>query len=301
MNCLPRETRPSVPRPTEVHGFTLIELLTVIAIIGVLAAILLPALSRARDRSQGMFCLNNTRQLLLAWVLYADDHDGALPYNLQMSASSSRTSANWVNNVMTWDLSSDNTNLATITGASLGPYVVGMTAIYHCPAARALSAVQSSAGWTQRIRSYSMNAMVGDAGAVSTNGVNSINPDYRQFFKMEQIPHPEGIFVFLDEHPDSIDDGYFVNRDTPTAAGLYGVSFDEWINLPGSYHNRSAAFSFADGHAALHHWQKSTTVCPPAAFAAHLPIQVATGSSSPNSSPENADFDWVIEHMSVER
>ncbi|HEX9046630.1 MAG TPA: type II secretion system protein [Verrucomicrobiae bacterium] len=293
MNCSHRAARPSTCQPTERRAFTLIELLTVIAIVGVLAAILLPALSRARDRSQGMFCLNNTRQLLLAWVLYADDHESRLPYNLQMNRSSARNPLNWVNNVMSWELDSDNTNLTTITGASLGPYVVGMTSIYRCPSDRALSQRQMEAGWTQRIRSYSMNSMVGDDG--STNGVSTNNPAYKQFLKMEQIPHPADIFVFLDEHPDSIDDGSFANRDTPAAAGLYSVTLNEWSNLPGSYHNRSAAFSFADGHASLHHWSRPTTVAPPAAYAAHLPIPV------PAASAENADFDWVIGHMSVER
>ncbi len=203
------------------NGFTLVELLTVIAIITVLAAILLPALSKARERSEGIFCLNNTRQLTLAWQLYGDDHDGRLPYNLGMNASSFRTNLNWVNNVMTWDLSSDNTNLATITDASLGAYLGGLTSIFHCPSDHALSAAQSAAGWDRRIRSYSMNAMVGDAGAISASGVNSNNPTYQQFFKITQVPHPADIFVFLDEHPDSIDDGYFVNP--VCAAGQRGL------------------------------------------------------------------------------
>ena len=186
MKCPHRAIRPSASCPAAREAFTLIELLAVIAIIAVLAAILLPALSSARERSRGLFCLNNTRQLTLAWELYADDHGGALPYNLAMDGSSFRTNINWVNNVMTWDLSSDNTNPATITGASLGPYVGGVTGIFHCPSDTALSAAQMAAGWRQRIRSYSMNAMVGNAGAFSTTGVNVNNPHYRQFFKLEQ-------------------------------------------------------------------------------------------------------------------
>ena len=145
-------------------GFTLIELLVVIAVIAILAALLLPALAKARERAEAIACLNNTHQLALAWQLYADDHEGLLPYNLGMNGSSFRTNINWVNNVMTWDLSSDNTNTATITEASLGPYVSGATGIYRCPSDWALSAVQSAAGWDHRIRSYSMNAMVGNAG-----------------------------------------------------------------------------------------------------------------------------------------
>src|SRR5450631_1066761 len=178
-------------------GFTLIELLVVIAIIAILSALLLPVLARAKGRAQAIICLNNTKQLLLSWHIYAEDHDDGLPYNLGMAGSSFRTNINWVNNVMTWDLSPDNTNTATITQASLGAYGGGNTAFYECPADHALSSIQSGEGWNRRIRSYSMNAMVGDAGTFSTNGVNSNNPGYKQFFKTTQIPQPTGIFVFL--------------------------------------------------------------------------------------------------------
>ncbi len=276
------------------EGFTLIELLVVIAIIAMLAAFLLPALSKARERAAAISCLNNTRQLGLACQLYTDDHEGFLPYNLVMTDTSPRTNINWVNNVMTWDLSADNTNLATLAGASLGPYVGGVTSVFHCPSDRALSDIQSAAGWVQRIRSYSMNAMVGNAGAFSASGVNVNNPSYKQFFKTTQIPHPADIFVFLDEHPDSINDGYFLNKDSAAAYGAYdanSAAYDEWTDLPASYHNRSTAFSFADGHAALHRWLNAKTIPPSAPHAAHLPIQIPD---------EHYDFDWVMAHMSIE-
>jgi prepilin-type processing-associated H-X9-DG protein len=258
----------------------LIELLTVIAVIAVLAAILLPALSKASERARAIFCLNNTKQLGLAWQLYADEHDGRLPYNLGMDGTF-RTNLNWVNNVMTWDLSPDNTNPATITEASLGSYASGATIIYRCPSDHALSAIQRAAGWDARVRSYSMNAMVGDAGSFSTNGVNVNNPNYAQFFKTTQILRPSEIFVFLDEHPDSINDGYFLERDY----------YPEWHDLPASYHNGSTAFSFADGHSALHRWTLPATVRPPQPDGANLPIAIAAN--------ESADFEWVIDHMSI--
>jgi prepilin-type N-terminal cleavage/methylation domain-containing protein/prepilin-type processing-associated H-X9-DG protein len=267
-------------------GFTLIELLVVIAIIAILAAILLPALAGAKGRAQAILCLNNTKQLTVAWLMYPDDHDGRLPYNVGMSGSSFRTPLNWVNNVMTWGVSgtldSDNTNTATITEASLGSFS-GNPALYRCPADHVLSREQNAAGWDGRIRSYSMNAMVGDAGDFSKDGFNVNNPGYAQFFKITQIPQPSEIFVFLDEHPDSIDDGYFLERDY----------YPEWHDLPASYHNNGAAFSFADGHSTLHRWTQPGTYRPPLPDAANLPIYVPAS--------KKHDLEWVLDHMSVER
>jgi prepilin-type N-terminal cleavage/methylation domain-containing protein/prepilin-type processing-associated H-X9-DG protein len=290
--CLPAMSK--FANKAHSHGFTLIELLVVIAVIAILAALLLPVLSKARGRAEGISCLNNTRQLTLAWQIYADDFNGLLPYNLGMNGSSFRTNLNWVNNVMTWDLSPDNTNTATLADASLGSYVNGATSIYRCPSDHALSSIQRAAGWNHRIRSYSMNAMVGNAGSFSASGVNINNPDYTQFFKIAQIPRPSEIFVFLDEHPDSIDDGYFLNKAAGANYG-YHDGDAEWIDLPASYHNAAAAFSFADGHAALHRWLKSNTIRPPAPNSANLPIAIPASPSD-----ERADFDWILQHMSIE-
>jgi len=283
-------------------GFTLIELLVVIAIIAILAAILLPALSRSKERAHAIVCLNNTRQLILAWQMYANDHEDRLPYNLVMTPNGFRTPLNWVNNVMTWTTSlphdSDNIDTTTITEASLGPYAINPH-IYRCPSDHALGAAQSAAGWEARIRSYSMNAMVGDAGEVSAGGYNVNNPDYTQFFKTTQIAQPTEIFVFLDEHPDTIDDGYFLNKDPgtyamPNASG-YGPPVNnnaQWIDLPASYHNRATAFSFADGHSQLHRWVNQNTIRIPQPDAPYFPIDVLPG--------QDEDFDWVLEHMSVD-
>jgi len=237
-------------------------------------------------------CLNNTKQLTLGWQIYADDHDGILAYNLGMNGSAARTNLNWVNNVMTWDLSSDNTNKETIIQAALGPYVSSSTGVYRCPSDHALSSVQAGAGWNERIRSYSMNALIGNAGSITANGYNVNAPHYKQFFKASQIPKPAEIFVFLDEHPDSIDDGYFVNKES-TSGYTYSVSTaPEWTDLPASYHNRSAAFSFADGHASLHRWTGSRIVLPATPHVANLPLAVYK--------TDLDDFRWVMEHMSIE-
>jgi len=266
----------------------LIELLVVIAIIAILASLLLPALSKAKAKAQGIFCVNNTKQLTLAWMLYADDHSGRLAYNLGGSGGyrdvAPRTNLNWVNNIMTWEreVDSDNTNTATITEASLGTYANKTVAIYRCPSDNVLSPLQKEAGWPGRVRSYSMNAMVGDAGDLSRSGTNQNNPEYVQFFTISTIPHPSAIFVFLDEHPDSINDGYFLNK----------AYSGQWIDLPASYHNGAASFSFADGHSDIHRWQQASTKRPPLPDAA-LPLP------RPVPPEERSDLKWLIEHMSI--
>ncbi|SPE55472.1 conserved exported hypothetical protein [Verrucomicrobia bacterium] len=279
---------------TRGQGFTLVELLVVIAIIAILAGLLLPTLSRAKAKGLGIACLNNTRQLDVAWFLYSDDFNGKLPYNLGGTFSaSSRAEApssnlNWVNNIMDWDLHPDNTNWLTITGASLAPYASKAVNIYRCPADRVLSDVQSGAGWSARIRSYSMNAMVGDAGDISKSGVNQNNPEYVQFFNVSSVPKPAAIFVFLDEHPDSIDDGYFLNQEPPDEDYTQAA----WIDLPASYHNGAGNFSFVDGHCETHRWICQSTLRPAREDGAQpLP-------SNPLGSA-NADFKWVFYRMTV--
>jgi len=283
---------PTLINRTRRTGFTLIELLVVIAIIAILAACIMPAFSKAHERVQAISCLNNTHQLDLARQLYTDDHDNFLPYNLGMSGSF-RTNVNWVNNVMSWDLSTDNTNPATISQASLGTYNGGNTAVYHCPSDQTLSSIQRNAGWSKRLRSYSLNAMIGNAGDFSTNGFNINNPNYKQFFKTTQIPRPVEIFTFLDEHPDSIGDGYFLNKSGAVNYGVSRYGKSEWTDLPASYHNGSTAFSFADGHASLHRWNDPSTIRPSQPHGVLLPLEVSATSRS--------DFDWVIEHMSIEK
>jgi prepilin-type N-terminal cleavage/methylation domain-containing protein/prepilin-type processing-associated H-X9-DG protein len=271
-------------------GFTLIELLVVIAIIGVLSSILLPALARSKARAQGTFCLNNTRQLIIAWTLYADDHNDLLAYNLGAGGTNTSMSLNWVNNLVDWNVSnSDNTNAAKLVATGLGPYTSKSTGVYRCPSDNVLSGPQQQAGWIARVRSYSMNAMVGDAGNFSQGGFNVNNPDYVQFFKYSAIPQPASIFVFLDEHPDSIYDGYFLNSSDDV----------RWRDLPASYHDGAASFSFADGHAQAHRWRSPTTRKPAMPYVAGLPIPLPSNAKA--AAAELADFNWVISAMSVER
>lgn len=271
-------------RSRDIRAFTLIELLVVIAVIGILAAIILPTLARAKSRSNGIFCVNNVRQLILAWHLYAHDQRDRLPYNLGGDPGRKTIAPfnplNWVNGNMDWETTPDNTNAALMMKSSLGAYCYNNSRVYKCPSDRALSDVQVSAGFRERVRSYSMNAMVGDAGELSASGQNVNNLGYKQFFKLSQIPAPANIYVFIDEHPDSINDGYFLTQWT--------YPF-EWVDLPASYHNDSSALAFADGHCELHQWHDASTLAPAVPDAADLPRYVTNRN----------DFFWLLQRTSV--
>jgi hypothetical protein len=145
-----------------------------------------------------------------------------------------------------------------------------------------LSSLQRAAGWTARNRSYSMNMMMGDVAGVSQGGINANNTNYVQFFKTTQVPQPSEMFVFLDEHPASINDGYFV----PVPKNNPGL----WNELPASYHNHATALAFADGHSLLHRWQRSETTPPPQLDAANIFPAIAS---------TKTDYYWLLSHMSV--
>ena len=161
-------------------GFTLIELLVVIAIIAVLSAMLLPALAHAKARGQATVCLGNLRQISLACAMYVDDAKDTLPFNFGSAEIRQRVSkgdfSNWNSTVMSWELDSDNTNSVLLTQGGIGPYTSRSAKIYRCPNDTVVSDLQAGQGWSARVRSLSMNAMVGDAGEFSRSGANVNNP-----------------------------------------------------------------------------------------------------------------------------
>jgi prepilin-type N-terminal cleavage/methylation domain-containing protein/prepilin-type processing-associated H-X9-DG protein len=267
------------------RAFTLLELLVVVAVIGILASLLLPALTKAKGRGQSIYCLNNLKQLNLGWLMYAHDNGDRLAYNVgatelqQLLAQ--RQTYNWADSLLNWELDANNTNLALNTDAGLGQYVSRNAQVYKCPADHVLSSIQRKAGWPGRSRSISLNAMVGDAGEFTRSGANVNNPDYRQFFKLGDIANPSGIFTFIEEHPDSINDGYFLNK----------ISYPGWTDLPASYHNGSANLAFSDGHTESHTWLLASSRPPARPDAASLPFQV--------SHQQRTDLDWLLRRTSV--
>lgn len=267
-------------------GFTLVELLVVLAIITILAALLLPALAGARARAKAITCLNNIRQLGLASQVYTDEFNDRLPYNLGEAeirqALLQNQFLNWNSSVMDWEvLNSDNTNVLLVTKGGIGPFTGNNAKIYKCPNDNYVSDLQAAAGWTARVRSVSMNAMIGDAGQFSKSGANVNNPNYSQFFKSTQVVKPGTIFVFIEEHPNSIDDGYFINNPWHLT----------WTNLPAAHHNGGVNLSFVDGHAEMHKWLESTTLLPIKPGEAYLPLAVPTKGQG--------DFDWLMERTST--
>ena len=264
----------------------MIELLVVIALIAILAGLLLPALMAVKVKGRSLNCLSNERQLALACLLYAGDANERLPYNLG-SAEIRRLGQqgqfpNWTSPVLDWELDSDNTNTALLVRGGIGPYVSRSGEVYRCPNDRVVSDLQASEGWTSRVRSLSMNMMIGDAGEFSRSGANVNNPYYRQFFKITQVPEPARIFVFIEEHPDSINDGYFIDQ----------LQTYRWTDLPASWHDGAVNLSFADGHSEEHRWRFASTKPPPRPDGAGLPFSIPVA--------ERGDFDWLTTRMSTE-
>jgi prepilin-type processing-associated H-X9-DG protein/prepilin-type N-terminal cleavage/methylation domain-containing protein len=266
-------------------AFTLLELLVVIAVIALLASLAFPSLARAKAKGKATFCFNDMRQLTLALHVYAGDHDDELPLNAGTDGIRQTVASgeyrNWANDVMSWELDSDNTNTTLLTIGGLGPYVGGVARVFKCPSDTVLSKVQQEAGWTERVRSVSMNAMLGNAGEFMKAQVNTNNPDYRQFVRLGDVTQPSGIFAFIEEHPDSINDGYFLNRFRST----------QWIDLPASYHEGGANMAYVDGHVEWHHWRFASTKPPAQPDAARLPLSIPLG--------ERADFYWLLSQTSV--
>jgi prepilin-type N-terminal cleavage/methylation domain-containing protein len=219
------DNSPTIPP----RAFTLVELLVAIAVIGILAALLLPALARSKENALRATCLNNQKQLDLAWQMYADQSGGSLALNdweYRVGVVVQSPSNSWVTGNAALD-----PDPATITNGTLYPYVKSTT-VYRCPTDNSMILGASSPTW----RSYSLSCFMG--GPPEDNEWN-VTP----LRKLSQIQNTSACLTFLEEDISTIDDGHF----------LYSPAITNWINVPAWRHQNGDVLAFADGH--LEYWK----------------------------------------------
>ena len=267
------------------RGFTLIELLVVIAIIAILAAMLLPSLAKAKAKAQGVQCMSNLKQLQLVFLMYPDDNQDKLTSSGYIKPVEPTAWVDGWEDFVGGNL--DNTDPATLTDpkrAKFAPYLKSV-GVYHCPAD--LSVVKTAVGLVPRLRSMSMGqqwAGPGDWLDPAGFGANVTSKKYRVYYKKAEIDNPTMRFVFVDEHPDSINAGGFANMmvESPGSARI--------IDFPASFHNGACGISFSDGRAEIKRWHDGRT-CAPVRYADNvLPLNVA--------SANNQDMIWLSDRTS---
>ncbi len=235
-------------------GFTLVELLVLVAVFGVGALMLSPVLAGTRLNTKAVTCMYNMKQLTAGWMMYAGDNNDNLAINSDRSVDWNGAHS-WVSGWLDWTSTSrDNTNALRLTDdrfSSLGSYTARAAKIFWCPTDTCLTPSQRAAGWTNRVRSVSMNGAIG-------NGDKAIDFPWLAFVAKKmgdlQSPGPRKSWLFMDEHPDSIDDGILYTN--PGATNGIG----EFIAMPSSSHGSRCGMGYADGHAEIHKWKDSRTV-----------------------------------------
>jgi len=277
------------PRPA--RGFTLIELLVVIAIIAILAALLLPALTRAKLKAQGVQCMNGTRQLAIAWRMYTEDNNDKLLFASATVSTLSSSTPDWTwpftwctgkmdfnaGNRSNWDPTVD------IYKSPMWPYCGNSLGIFRCPADRSYVTINGQK--KPRLRSVAMNAYLGGFGGkpISTGNMTA----YLLYLKYGELskPGPDRISLFIDQREDAINYGNYIQDMSgyrPNNPNLY-----RWLDIPGSYHGNACGIAYCDGHSEIKKWRDGRTT---------RPIQeggVIFDGSTPIPQANNMDIGWM--------